>query len=191
MSQVLLQDDFYDHIKPQLHRRIGKELRLAKRVLDIGCGSCELVKYLAETYCQEVAGVDISSGSFPARRHTHNGVRFRCLKRNAVRLSFVDDGSVDAIVATWALHEMADPKAVLAETRRVLRPGGKLLIVDFPKDSLAQQLWDENYYRPEAVKTLLKEAGFEGVRVRLIEQEQIIWAHGFQPPTQGDTQCRG
>ena len=191
MSVKNLPDDFYDHIKPRLHKRIGREFRLARRVLDLGCGSCDLVKYLAETYCQEVTGVDISSESFPSGRHTRGGARFHCLKRDAVRLSCVDDKSVDAVVTMWALHEMKQPEAILAETRRVLRPGGVMLIVDFPRDSLAQKLWDEGYYWPEEVKMLLKEAGFGGVRVRLIEQEQVIWAHGRQPAMTGGSQCRG
>ena len=58
-------NNFYERIKPRLHRRIGREVRLARRVLDLGCGSCDLVQYLAGTYGQEIAGVDISDGSFP------------------------------------------------------------------------------------------------------------------------------
>ena len=64
----------YEKIKPRLHRRIGRELRLAHRVLDLGCGSCELVRYLADAYEQQVTGVDISSGSF-LRRWPHNHQR--------------------------------------------------------------------------------------------------------------------
>jgi len=40
----------------------------------------------------------------------------------------------------------------------------------------------ENYYRPDEVKELLKRAGFREVRVHLIQQEQVIWARGYQPP---------
>jgi len=186
-----LSDNFYEEIKPRLHKRIGRQVRLAGRVLDLGCGSCDLVEYLAETYGQDVTGVDVSSESFPSGRHTKDGTRFRCVKRDAVRLGFVDDGSVDAVVMMWALHEMKKPEAILAETRRVLRPGGKVLIVDFPRGSLAQELWDEDYYRPEEVKALLNEAGFEKVRVRLIEKQQVMWAHGDRPAAEGETVCRG
>ena len=177
-----MKDDFYEKIKPRLHRRIGRELRLAGRILDLGCGACELVQYLAQTYRQKVTGVDISGGSFPGRRHTSDGRRFRCIRKNAKHLSFVKDASMDAVVSIWALHEMDHPEAILAESRRILRPGGELLIVDFPKNSLAQKLWDEKYYRPEEVEMLLKEAEFKTVRARLIEQKQIIWAKGFHPP---------
>lgn len=177
-SKQAVSDDFYERIKPRLHKRIGRELRLARQVLDIGCGSCDLVRYLAETYGQEVTGVDVVSNSFPKRR---GGVRFRCLQRDAGRLKFAADGSADAVVTMWALHEMQDPAAVLAEARRLLRPGGELLIVDFPKDSLAQKLWNEGYYHPEKVKRLLAEIGFSDIRVRLIERDQVIWARAHEP----------
>jgi len=176
-----LPDTFYERIKPRLHRRIGREVRLAHRVLDLGCGSCDLVRYLAGAYGQEVTGVDISSGTFPSRRHTTDGSRYHCLKRDAASMGFASDKSADAVVTMWALHEMKEPEAILRETRRVLRPGGEIFIIDFPKDSLAQRLWNEDYYRPREVKALRQEARFEKVQVRLIEQEQVMWARGYRP----------
>jgi len=177
-----LPDNFYERIKPRLHKRVGREVRLARRVLDLGCGGCDLVRHLAAAYRQEVTGVDISGGSFPTRRHAPDGSLFHCLKRDAAGMSFAKDGSADAVVSMWALHEMAKPGAILREARRVLRPGGEIFIIDFPRDSLAQRLWNENYHRPDEVKALLQEAGFEKVQVRLIEQGQVMWARGYRPP---------
>jgi len=176
-----LGEDFYKRMKPRLHKRIGRELRLARHVLDFSCGSCDLVRYLAATCRQEVTGVDVVSDDFPKRRRCREGVRFRCLRRDATRLPFAADGCADAVVTMWALHEMKQPRAILAEARRVLRPGGELLVVDFPKDSLAQKLWDEDYYRPDEVKHLLEETGLSDIRVRLIERGQVIWARAYQP----------
>jgi len=70
MSPAKLSDNFYDKIKPRLYQRIGRELRLAYRVLDLGCGACELARHLSETYGQKVTGVDISANSFPNNRNT-------------------------------------------------------------------------------------------------------------------------
>jgi ubiquinone/menaquinone biosynthesis C-methylase UbiE len=180
-----LPDDFYDRIKPKLYARIAGELRSAKRVFDLGCGGCELVRHLVSRNSQEVTGVDVSAGSFPAGRRSPGGTRYHCKKGDATRMDFADDESADAVVMLWAMHEMTKPKRVLGEARRVLRPGGKILIVDFPRNSLAQKLWDEAYFRPERIRKLLEIALFENVTVGLIHQEQVMWARGYRPLTTG------
>ena len=176
-----LPGDFYDRIKPRLHRRIARELRAARRVLDLGCGSCDLVRQLAETPGREVIGVDLSSVEFPRTRRTPGGARFRCLTGKEKRIVSVANASVDAVVTMWALHEMAYPRDMLREVGRVLRPGGEALVVDFPRDSLAQRIWNEDYYRPPEIGRLLSEAGFARVRVQLIEKDQIAWVRGWKP----------
>ena len=189
MCRTELPDDFYGRIRSRLYQRIGRELALAYRVLDLGCGNCDLVRFLRQTYRQRVTGVDISDGSMPRRDDPSSShAPLRCIKANASRLDFLRDASVDALVTTWALHEMTGPEKVLREAFRVLRPGGKMLIVDFSKDSLAQRLWDEKYWTAPQVGTLLKKTGFAGVRARTIHQEQVIWALGSKPPrTEGKT----
>jgi ubiquinone/menaquinone biosynthesis C-methylase UbiE len=176
-----LPTDFYDTMKPDLHSRIGRELHSARRILDLGCGSCELVRYLADHYEQDVTGIDISAKHFPDTQHSDRGVGFTCLERDAAQLQEIGDASVDAVVTMWALHEMARPDRMLAESLRVLKPSGKVLVVDFPKDSLAQTLWDEAYREPGEIRQLLADAGFARVQVRLIARRQVIWATGVRP----------
>jgi ubiquinone/menaquinone biosynthesis C-methylase UbiE len=177
-----LPDDFYDRIKPRLHRRVGRELRLARHVLDLGCGSCELVRYLAGRYGQQITGVDISSDSFPGSRQRRKGPLFYCRRADARHLHFAQARSIDAAILFWSLHEMSSPAAVFREIRRILRPGGKVLIAEFPEASLAARLWNEAYFRPDEIQAFLNKAGFKETAVRLIEKKQIIWARAFQPP---------
>jgi len=181
MSPVKLSDNFYDKIKPRLHKRIGRELRLAYRILDLGCGDCELARYLSETYGQKVTGIDISADSFPNNRNiTKNTKRIRCIRKNAAQLTFIRNETIDAAIIFWALHEMQNPQAILQETHRVLRPGGKLLIIEFPRNSLAQKLWNENYYTSKELVNSLGKAGFEDVHTKQIEQKQILWVNGYR-----------
>ncbi len=180
MSYRGIEEDFYDRIEPILHRKIGRELRLAHKVLDIGCGACELVEYLAHTYHQIVMGVDVSGKGFPKHRKTPGG-KIRCIRKNARKLDFIADGTIDAVVMMWSFHEMEYPEKILAEAYRVLRPGGEILIVDFPRGSLAQKLWDEDYYTPVGIRRKLESAGFGEVKVRLTAKKQIIWAKGYRP----------
>jgi len=183
MQSKDLPDDFYEKLRPKLYRRIGRELALAHRMLDLGCGSCDLVAFLRKAYRQRVTGVDVSEGKLPRRDDpSKSRAPMRCIKGNAARLAFLRDGSIDAVVTTWALHEMDSPLDAMAEAYRVLRPGGEMLIVDFPKGSLAQRLWDENYLTAAEAGALLRRAGFVRVRARAIHDGQVIWAVGTRPP---------
>lgn len=176
-----LPTDFYEKIKPGLCAKIGRRLRCARRILDLGCGACELVQSLADSPGREVTGIDISSSDFPETRHTDRGIHFGCEQKDAANLQAMPDRSVDAVVTLWALHEMARPHRVLAESFRVLRAGGEALVVDFPKDSLAQTLWNEAYHTPEGIRALMLGAGFTHVQVRLIARRQVVWATGIRP----------
>jgi len=171
-------ENFYDGLKPHLQELIAKAVRRAGKVLDVGCGNCDLAFFLAESNHQEVIGVDISDASFPreARATSQEGAEVQCVKKDATALTFLRAGSVDAVVSMWALHEMSSPTAVLREAERILRPGGQVLIVDFPRGSLAQDLWNEDYFAPEEVADMLRKARFAAVRCRVIAGGQIIWA---------------
>jgi len=179
MNLANLSDNFYDKIKPRLYQRVGQELRSAYRVLDLGCGACELAQYLSETYGQKVTGVDISANSFPNRRNmAKNSGRIRCIRKDAAVLSFIRDETVDAAVIFWALHEMKNSQAILQEAHRVLRPGGEVVVVEFPRNSLAQRLWNENYYSIKELTGSLRKAGFKDIRAERIEHKQILWVNG-------------
>jgi len=174
-----LPDNFYDKIKLRLYQRVGKELCLAYRVLDLGCGACELARYLSKTYGQKVTGVDISANSFPNKRNITPKTRLiRCIRKDAARLTFIRNEAIDAVIISWALHEMKNPQAVLQEAYRVLRPGGKVLVVEFPRNSLAQKLWNENYYTSKELTRFLRKAGFKDIRAKRIEHKQILWVNG-------------
>jgi len=178
-------DDFYEKIKHRLYERIGKELSMARYVLDLGCGDCALAQFLRKTSGQRVVGVDISDGSFPRHDEPGKGSRssLKCIKADANQLEFLRDGAIDAAVTTWALHEMEEPEGTLREALGILRPGGEILVVDFPRGSLAQQLWNEKYFSPAEIAGMLRQAGFVKVRARTIERQQVTWATGIRPST--------
>jgi len=175
-------DNYYDRIKPRLYNRIGRELRVAYRIVDLGCGACGLVQFLRDKYRQRVTGIDIYDDDFPRHGGRINMRRSRrCVKADAADVGFIRDGTIDAVVSMWALHEMDKPASVLSEAYRILRPGGEILIVDFPRDSIAQQLWNEQYYSGPEIGAMLNETGFSDVKAKTIERRQIIWAIGFRP----------
>lgn len=173
-------EDFYEQVKDRIRTRIAAKLRFAGQVVDLGCGSCELDRFLARENQQHVIGVDISDSGFPEDKGTEG--RVECLKADARRLKFIQDRSVDAVVSVHALHEMEKPVEVLREANRSLRGGGVVLVVDFPRDSLAQRLWNESYYTTAEVAEMLRESGFVSVECSQVARGQLIWAEAHKAP---------
>jgi SAM-dependent methyltransferase len=96
------------------------------RVLDIGCGPGHVGRFLSE-HNIEVTGIDLSPAMVDSARRLNPDITFEV--GDMRHLSF-GDGSIAGIVAFYSLihvgrHEAA---AVLGEFRRVLMPGGRLLL---------------------------------------------------------------
>lgn len=115
---------------------ITERLRSGDRVLDLGCGTGALAVQLARRGCR-VTGVDISPLMLTqAVRRVHQaGLGEQVLLRElgAVNLDTAfEDCSFDAVVSTLVFSELSDDEIVytLAECRRILQPGGQLLIAD-------------------------------------------------------------
>ena len=167
--------DFYNRLKPWLFSQIAKELRFAYRILDLGCGDCKLVRWLTETYGKNTIGVDTSDLEFPPDKN-----KVSCIRADAKSLDFIREATMDAVVSFWSLHEMDSPLAVLQEAKRVLRPLGEILIIEFPRGSLAQRLWNEAYYSIGELANMLRKTGFWRPEVRLIVHHQLTWAKAFK-----------
>jgi SAM-dependent methyltransferase len=77
----------------------------------------------------------------------------------------VADGSFEIALLTQVLEHVVDPIAVLAELRRVLVPGGRLLLTVPFVGELHEEPWDFYRYTNHALSELLLRAGFAVVRV--------------------------
>jgi SAM-dependent methyltransferase len=102
-----------------------------RRILDAGCGSGPLFSALRDRGAI-VTGVDASAGMLElARRRLGDDADLRVVDL-AGPLPF-PDGAFDDVIASLVLHYLEDWGPTLAELRRVLRPGGRLLVsVDHP-----------------------------------------------------------
>jgi SAM-dependent methyltransferase len=105
-----------------LHDHIAAKLLAAgaSRVLDIGCWEGALSRALPDPPPLRLVGLDASGTLLRA----HPGPRVRA---DALRLPF-RDATFDAAVAINLLYHLRDPRPALREARRVLAPGGTLLV---------------------------------------------------------------
>jgi ArsR family transcriptional regulator len=96
---------------------------------DLGCGTGHLTRLVAP-FVARVIGVDASPAMLErARTNTaeHSNVELRPGELEKLPLA---GESLDAALLALVLHNVADPTAVLCETARVLRRGGRLLVLD-------------------------------------------------------------
>lgn len=119
-------------------------------VLDVACGTGDLTQALARrTQAATVTGLDFTPGMLEVARDKQ--ARDRALARiqyvqgDAMALPF-DDASFDALTIAFGIRNVADPAKALGEFLRVLRPGGRLVILEFhrPRNPLVR--WFNDLY---------------------------------------------
>jgi len=133
-------------------------------VLDLGAGNCWLSHRLAERG-HVVAAVDLSTSATDGlgARDCYGRTGFEVLRGEFDRLPFAD-AQADLVILNAALHYSRDVAASLRESRRVLRPGGRVVVLDSPvyRDALSGELMiqerDERFRRELGVQPGTKQS---------------------------------
>jgi ubiquinone/menaquinone biosynthesis C-methylase UbiE len=160
-------------------------LRPGERVLDIGSGPGLLAKDMAATVGPEgaVVGIDVSDAMLNIARNRCDGFSWVHLEHgDATSLRF-DDESFDVGVSTQVYEYVLDIPNALAELHRVLRPGGRAVIVDTDYDSWVvhtsdakrfarvRAAWDDHFVHgglPRVLIPELRKVGFEVLNQEVI-----------------------
>jgi ubiquinone/menaquinone biosynthesis C-methylase UbiE len=108
-----------------------------QRILDLGCGFGKSTRPFADAFPgAEVVGIDASAPNLKLAHQQAErlGKRIHFKQRLAEATGF-DDASFDLVSATMLIHEVPMPvlRRILAEARRMLRPGGLLAVLDFAR----------------------------------------------------------
>jgi len=141
-------------------------------VADLGCGEGYLTVETAR-WARHVTAVDRSTGVL--NRAKALATRKKCgnitWKKGELEKVPIDTASIDVALLSQALHHAAEPPAAIGEAWRILKPGGRLLILDLrPHDEtwVREKLGDRWFgFSDEHLSGLLTRAGFGDVRVTL------------------------
>lgn len=111
-----------DAIRPQPGHRV---LELAAGTGEVGLLAHELIQPGGELILSDFAPEMLTAAQERAEALGLQGIRFKQIDAESIDLAA---GSVDGVLCRWGFMLMADPAAALRETRRVLRPGGRLAL---------------------------------------------------------------
>ncbi|MFC7226166.1 class I SAM-dependent methyltransferase [Salinirubellus salinus] len=161
----------------ELVRELGATLPPDSRILDAGCGAgVPVAATLSERH--RVVGLDLSRGMLD--RAAANVPAARLVQGDLTRLPFAD-GAFDALVSYYAVIHVPreEHDTVFAEFARVLRPGGRALLVlgsaDWEGENDDWQEWGEpmrwSFWGPERNRELLAAAGFDLVDAETVDDE--------------------
>jgi ubiquinone/menaquinone biosynthesis C-methylase UbiE len=186
-------------------------LRRGERVLDVGCGTGIVARLAAEAVGPEgsVAGLDVEPGMLAVARSAAAGAGIEWIEASAESIP-LPDASVDAVLCQMSLQFVPDRARALEEMRRVLVPGGRIVLnVPGPASAFFEPLSEglARHIDPQAaafvervfslhdvdqLTALLEGAGFRDVRVEaekielsLPPPKDFLWQYAAATPMAG------
>lgn len=158
-----------------------------ERILDLAAGTGTSSAALAKGGA-EVVACDLSEGMIEVGRQRHPEIEF--VHGNAMDLDF-EDGTFDAVTISWGLRNIPDPALALREMMRVVRPRGRLVVLEFstPTSRVCRGLY--NAYQSTVMPALARVAStndgaydylVESIRQWPAQEEvgRIIAANGWR-----------
>ena len=170
---------------PAFERRVAflrSEVRPGERALDIGCGAGDFTAALAQAGASAV-GVDVAAAAVERARARHPGEEFRLVAIDGP-LPF-EDCTFGLVWASEVIEHVGDTARWLSEVRRVLAPGGRLLVTTPSHGRLrvalggverfSEPLGDHlHLYTRRSLQELLGEFGFAETRVRAVDGPPLL-----------------
>jgi SAM-dependent methyltransferase len=170
---------------PSFKRRLAflrGALRPEDRALDLGSGAGDFTAAMTEAGATAI-GVEVAEAALKRARERHAGQDFRLVPLDGP-LPF-EDGSFDLVWASEVIEHVTDTARWLSEVRRVLVPGGRLLVTTPSHGRLrvalggieqfSEPLGDHlHLYTKRSLRTLLDEFAFTQIDVRAVEGPPLL-----------------
>jgi ArsR family transcriptional regulator len=145
-------------------------------IADLGAGEGGFAMLLAER-AKKVIAVDTSAkmievGREQALRHGIKNIEFRLGDMEEIPIR---DARVDLVFFSQSLHHALHPERAISEANRILRPGGRVVILDLAKHRFeeARDLYADEWlgFSESELESMLEEAGFTDVQTSVVHKE--------------------
>jgi ubiquinone/menaquinone biosynthesis C-methylase UbiE len=169
----------------ELAQRISNQLQPGSHVLEVAPGPGYFCIELAKRGSYAITGMDISQSmvNIATKKAAEAGIEAGFIPGSASNMPF-PKGTFDFLLCRAAFKNFAKPVAALQEMSRVLKPGGRALIIDLKRNASAKEInqgidemklsWFNSILTKLAFKTMLIKSAYTRE-----EFEQMIWEASF------------
>ncbi len=153
----------HETLAGRLIRPSAFDVRGCKSILDAGCGNGRYTRFLLKHADKDarITAFDLSQRMLKRARKRVKSPRVTMVSADLTRLPY-PDATFDGVVCGWVLEHLPDPRPGLHELARVMRPGGKLLLLvteDTLTGSMCSRMWHCRTHNRSELKRICQECG--------------------------------
>jgi ubiquinone/menaquinone biosynthesis C-methylase UbiE len=137
-------------IRKNLLKTIFSEIGQSGTLLDLGCGTRPFYEYYAPHF-EKTIGADLAESPFPKKQ-----IDIYCPATDVP----LPTGSIDVILCTEVLQDIAEPSELIIESFRLLKPGGKLILTCPFMVPIADGVYDHYRFTRYGLNYQLTKGGF-------------------------------
>jgi len=148
-----------------------------RHVADLGAGEGTLSQLLAQR-AEKVIAIDLSPKmvEYAQKLAVGNGLRNLEFRVGDIEEPPIEDGSIDLAILSQALHHAENPQRAIDAAFRILRPGGRLIILDLLQHNFseARELYADRWlgFSESQIHSMLEKSGFSGIETLIADKEE-------------------